>query len=408
MVFAKDPQLGKDVPFTIRRHWENIDNCGTHGDVFAREIMVDALVAGHAAILVDFPATGGTQSAPDEAGAIRPYWVPIQKENILSWRTTLEEGRSVLTQVVLKESTVVPDGLYGEKKIDRFRIFNRNKRIVEDGSELLSITFRLVEIEGDALTEVASGVYTNQDEIPIAEVPTSGRLGIFESTPPLADIAHLNVSHYQQSSDHSYALFMSAVPILVRIGATAGEGTEAIVGANAAMDLPKDADLKYVTPPAAALDAAKENMETVVSTIGSLGLAMLAPQKRAAETAEAKRLDKAGSDSALAATARALQDALERALGFHAKYLRLPGGGSITINRDFGMSLMEPAVLNGIASLVREGFPHRVALQMMQLGGRIPEDLDLDLLEAEWIGSQEASREIANVNSNNPPNLGAA
>src|SRR5262245_10017183 len=59
LVFAKDPQLGTDVPARIVVDAENIDLAGTHLDVFAREIFADAQVAGHAAILVDFPRTDG-------------------------------------------------------------------------------------------------------------------------------------------------------------------------------------------------------------------------------------------------------------------------------------------------------------------------------------------------------------
>jgi hypothetical protein len=86
MVARRDVVLGDDVPKSIKDDWENIDNAGTHGDVFAREILQDSLVTGHAAILVDFPKTGGGQTAADEMRGsslpIRPYWVPIAKENI--------------------------------------------------------------------------------------------------------------------------------------------------------------------------------------------------------------------------------------------------------------------------------------------------------------------------------------
>jgi hypothetical protein len=138
-VFRKDPALGDDVPPVIVEHWENIDNAGTHGDVFCRELLQDVLAAGHAAILVDFPKTDGNLSAGEEADLkIRPYWVPIQKENIYSWRSELVSGRRVLSQVVIRECTTEPDGEFGEKEVERYRVLYRQEGIVG---------FRLLEVQ---------------------------------------------------------------------------------------------------------------------------------------------------------------------------------------------------------------------------------------------------------------------
>jgi hypothetical protein len=392
-VFAVDPKLGKDVPQQIVKHWENIDNAGTHGDVFARELMQDAMVAGHNAILVEYPRTDGKQTLADEM-TLRPYWVPIRKEDVISWRETVEDGRTIPSQVVLRECVLVPAGEFGEAVQERYRVLYRERQQSEEGGSSVVVGWRLLEVTKDQKVNlVDKGIYGNQDQIPIAEVPTSGRTGFFESVPPLLDVAHLNLKHYRADSDNSYALHMSAVPILVRIGGNTGDETpsELVVGPNAGLDLPTNADLKFVTPPSSALDAAARAISQIVSDIGSLSLAMLAPQKRTAETAEAKRLDKAGSDSALAVTARGLQDALEQALHFHAKYLKLEDGGSVSINRDFQNSLMEPAVMTAIANLIKTGLPVGVALQMLQQGGRIPEDANLEILEMEW-GANEAAR----------------
>src|SRR5262249_31825157 len=67
MVCRNDPKLADSVPETIRGReatdgeaaaegqWENIDNAGTHGSVFCKEVFSDAMRDGHAAILVDMP-----------------------------------------------------------------------------------------------------------------------------------------------------------------------------------------------------------------------------------------------------------------------------------------------------------------------------------------------------------------
>ena len=144
--------------------------------------------------------------------------------------------------------------------------------------------------------------------------------------------------------------------------------------------------MEYVSHDGAALGEAKAALDDLKADMGTLGLAMLAPQKRTAETAESKRLDKSTSDSALSVTARALQDGIENARGFHAKYLRgTPEGGSITINRDFEGLLLEAPVMAAFAALVKAGFPPRPVLLALQRGGRIEADADIDQLEMEWM-----------------------
>ena len=92
MVFRKDPTLGEDVPEVMRLHTENVDYAGTHLDVFTRSLFEDGLEAGHAGILVDAPSVqaldGRTLTDAEESVlGVRPYWIPIRKEQIIGWRT---------------------------------------------------------------------------------------------------------------------------------------------------------------------------------------------------------------------------------------------------------------------------------------------------------------------------------
>ena len=36
---------------------------------------------------------------------LRPYWVHVLKENVLSWRTAREAGHTVLQQIVIRETS---------------------------------------------------------------------------------------------------------------------------------------------------------------------------------------------------------------------------------------------------------------------------------------------------------------
>lgn len=390
LVFRKDPVLGDDVPAQIQEHWENIDLAGTHGDVFARDLLADALTAGHNAILVDYPDTGGVALTLADEAPLRPYWVPILKDNILSWRTEQIQGRTVLIQAVLKECTYVPAGEFGEKEQTRYRVLYL---------DALGPAWRLLEIvDNKRVVLVGEGRFSNQVEIPLAEIPTSGKRDILDSDPPLLDLAYLNLAHYQQQSDYFHSIHKTCVPVLFGAGITNrdadGNVTELVVGPNTAiMDPNPEASLQYVSHSGEALGSCKAALDDLKSDMATLGLSMLASEKRVAETAEAKRLDKATSDSALAVAARGLQDGIERALGFHARYLLQPLGGSIEINRDFEGLSMDAATMNAYASLIAQGLPWDVVIPELQLGGRIPEDVDPEELSLQMAAEQAAKEE---------------
>lgn len=396
LIFRKDPELSEDVPEiiagtdTLEGHWENIDLAGTHGDVFLREIESDAMTAGHAAILVDFPNTGGKLRRDQEQSmGIRPWWVPIKKEQIKSWRTAVVNGHTVLTQIVIEEPAWVADGAFGEKRDVTYRVLRRD--------EMGNVSFQVLRITKNKQVVVeAEGPILNQTEIPIAEITTSGRRSMFESDPPLLDIAYLNISHYQTTSDYATAIHKTNVPIFCTYGLNLtdenGQQMDLVVGPNAGINFRNsDGRAEYVSHSGQALGATRDALQDIQNDIGTLGLAMLAPQKRSAETAQAKRLDKSQSDSALSVDARALQDGVENALKFHANYLRLPVGGSVTINRDFEGLLMEAPVMTAYAALVRDaGFPPHLVLEALKQGGRIPEDVDLEEVEMEMMANEAA------------------
>ena len=397
-IFRRDPVLGDDVPPVIVDHCENIDLAGTHFDVFARDISEDAVTAGHAAIFVEYPQTGGTQSAADEANAIRPYWVPIKKDDMVSWRTVVEHGRIILSQLVLRECTMVAYGAFGEKEQTRYRVLYR-----ERAGTNITVGFKLLQINADkSVSTIDEGLYPTQIEIPVSEVVTSGRKGLFESDPPLVDLAYLNIAHYQQWSDYATSIHKTCVPLLATVGIDQqAEGQAAlVVGPNSVINLPIGGDLKYVAHTGAALNECKIALDDLKSDMGTLGLSMLAPSKRTAETAQAKRLDKATEDSAMAVMARGLQDGLERALGFHARYLKLESGGSVDVNREFDEQTMQADMLLAWSTAVKDaGVPPRLMAEAMQDGGLIGPDEDIEIVGEEMAANSAAAADLKAANA---------
>lgn len=403
LIFRIDPVLGDDVPSQIVEHWENLNLEGTHGDVFVRELAIDAQTVGHAAIFVEFPQTGGANLTRDGRDPVtgevvvenaRPYWIGIQKEDMMSWRTENIGGVQTLTQLVLRERNWIPKGEFLSVKEVRYRVLSRDPSGVV-GWRLLAVT------PENAVVELKNGIYPTQTEIPISEIKTSGSVSMFVSDPPLLDFSYINIAHYQKWSDYGYADHMTNVPFLFGKGIPESRDEdgnvvdEIVIGANdAVMTAAPDADMKYVSHDGSSLGASKDLLDDLKADMGVMGLSMLMTPTRMAEKPESLRLKKSSSESSLSVSARALQDGVENALQFHANYVGLDKGGSIEINRDFEGLLMEADVMGSFAQLVQAGMPPELVIRALQKGGRIPEDADVDALTIEWLMGQATQEQL--------------
>jgi len=370
MVFRTSPELGEDVPKVIENHWENIDKEGNHGEVFLKTVFADALEAGHNAIFVDYPAIANPDRvtrAEERVRDLRPYWVHVRKEDILNFRTSRGPGgERRLDQITLRFRTHEQDGTFGDKPVVRYRVYQRI-----DGT----VRWEIWQEGEDKMPRPTDerGVILKQDRIPIVFI-YGRQTGFGESTPPLLDLANLNLLHYQTNADYFHAMHIACVPVPVAIGMQEGA---LVVGPNASLSLPPGGDFKYVETSGAALAAARTALEDLEGQMAVMGLSLLQGEKRAAETAEAKRLDKSEKDSALSTAARALQDGVEQALLFHAGYLGEPNGGSITINQDFMAEAMSPDQVRALSDAVAKG---QLSLETMwtklQEGEWLPDDFD--------------------------------
>jgi hypothetical protein len=371
MVFRQDPELGEDVPAKIAQDLEDVDLAGTHVDPFMRSIFEDALEAGHAAILVDAPQSDGPapNAAVEAAMGLRPYWVHIKKDDILSWRTSRVNGAVVLDQAVIREVVYEPDGEFGEKKVTRFKVYRRADPVT---------WIEYQKTDGEEVTQVATGVIANVSEIPLCPVYTD-KTGVLESDPPLLALAYTNVAHYQVQSDHLTALHKASVPIPVLVGVDVKAAIP--VGPNVGVKVPTDGDFKYVETTGAALGATADQITKFETQMAREGMSMLQHETRAAETAEAKRIDKSEQDSTLAVAARSLQDAIEQALGFHAQMRGLGDkGGQVVVNRDFERLTLDAQQVDAYSKLVAIGQLSLDTLwSVLAEGGVLPDNFDPDV-----------------------------
>ena len=101
-----------------------------------------------------------------------------------------------------------------------------------------------------------------------------------------------------------------------------------------------------------------------------MGLSFLSRQTRAAETAEAKRLDAAAEDATLATAGQAIEDAVNQAWADAAWYLGLtPDAASVvTLNRDYERAVLSPQMVQAVGALIAGGMPVKRAVDILIAG----------------------------------------
>lgn len=372
MVFRKEPKLSDDVPPPIVGLWENIDNTGTHGAVFAKEAFASAMKYGHGLIYVDMPPPlgPGATLADERLANRRPYWVFYEADQIVNWRYESINGQSVLTLLVLEEESTEPDGLYGEEEVCRYRV-------LRPGSWQL---YREIESIGGKVEYVleAEGV-TPLSVIPVAPI-YARRTGNLTSKPFLLDLAMLNLTHYQKYSDYSTYLHIASRPVLWFRGRNQAKPLEPI-GPYTFFDVDQDnGHVDFAETTGAALSAARTDLEDLKTQMAILGLSLLAGPSPQPTTATEQLISKVQSDSDLATAARSLKDALEQCLLLTAVYLGLPEGGSIELESMADGLFLQPADLQAYSAMVANG---QLSLETMwavlERAGRLPEDFDPEL-----------------------------
>lgn len=400
MVFRKEPKLLEDVPLPIRGqeeaegqaaiegHWENIDNAGTHGAVFAKELFDHALRDGHAVIFVDMPPPlpPGATLADEKRSGRRPYWIEYKAEQIINWRTRNVGGKTVLDLIVFRECTQESDGEYGQKEVTRYRVLRAPGAIYSNEltgavESYATASWELFEeVEGqDNNTELirVGGGAINLPEIPV--VPIYGkRTGYLTSQPPLIDVALINLAHYQKYSDFSIYLHLCK-PVLWFRGRDTNVKIEPI-GPYTSFDVKENGTVEFAEPTGAALEACSADIKDLEARMAVLGLALVqGGNKEQATTATEEILDHVREDSDLATAARSLKDGLERALKFHAQYLDASAttGGSVELGATIEELALPAQELTAYSNMVAaKQLSLETLWSVMARAGKLPADFD--------------------------------
>jgi len=326
--FSKPLTVGDDVPARIKGWLDDVDLQGRNMHTFASTVFQTAMAYGGSGILVEYPVvrqvTTQVLSQADEAAMqLRPYLVEIKPSQLLGWRVVRVNGAWALAQLRFKECVTEPDGPYGEKEIEQIRV-------------LMPKTWEIHrQNEKDEWVLFDSGVNT-LGAVPYVPIYTD-RDEFMVSCPPLLELAHLNVKHWQSDSDQTNILHVARVPILAALGVE--DTYELVVGAQAATKLPAGADLKYVEHTGAAIEAGRQDIKDLEERMRQTGaeLLVLAPGQ---VTASQVISEDATTKCLLQSYVEQFEDSLDTTLGFMALWAKEAGGGHVELFKDFGAATL--------------------------------------------------------------------
>lgn len=363
-MLTRKPVRLDDVSDQIREQLFDVDLQGNDLQTWLYNTSRICIRYGHVGVLVDAPKSGDNG---------RPYWITYTPRDILGWRTEMADGQQKLTQLRLFEKVLIPDGLYGEKQVEQVRVLTPG-------------AFEIFQKDQKGDFRVVDEGTTSLSDIPFS-VAYSNRVGVLESFPPLADIAELNLQHYQVQSDLGNQLHISAVPMLALFGFPAA-AEEISAGPGEALALPEGASASYIEPAGNSYDAQFRRLDQIALQINELGLAAVMGAKLSAETAESKRIDRSQGDSTMMVVAQQMQDMIDNCLRFHADYLQESQAGSSLVNRDFMGARLEPQEIQALLQLYTAGtVTQETLLLQLEAGEVLGDDFDVEAeLEATQAG----------------------
>ena len=337
-VFSKAVKGAESYPGDVSKWAENIDRNGRNLDTFAREVFRDGMRKGISYILADSPPIpAGTTLEDQRKNELRPYLIHIKAENLIGYKMDKLNGVNVLTQIRYREwiTRDATDG-FNQIEVERIRVIEPNAYYVYESTGGDKPSWMLVESGPMALGRIALSVfYTNQE-------------AFMESIPPLDDLAHLNVSHWQSSSDQRQILHFARVPMLFGKGLATREGSDDItVSASTIIKGPVDSDLKFVEHSGAAIDAGRQEILDIETRMEIYGLELLIKKPGGAESATGRVLDSGEQNSPLQEMALMLQDCLENAFKDLCAFqdLKIPTDSALIVNTDFGLAFAANAML---------------------------------------------------------------
>lgn len=361
MVFRKSPE--HVLPAQLEALLENLDGAGNSAEQLAKDAMKGMLETRRHLFLVDYPSASEGLDAETEARlGLRPIVAQYTAEALINWRFEVVSGTNRLVLAVLREQINNSADEFGHDYACQYRVLR-----LRDGI----YTQAMYDDSGDQICEefaprMAGG-------IPFDHIPLHGVRQL--ETPPLYDIAKVNIAHYRNIADLEDAAYVVGQPMVhVDTGDTGATewlelnpagiefgSRKGVVTKGGGIELVQAAENNLIRQ-------AKLDKENEMVMLG----AQLIIRGGQAETAEAARIRAGAEASVLDMLTNDLSEDMEAALEDMARFMGLQVEGiEYQLSTDFFESGLSPQDLSAILQAKTLGVVARYDVRQMIRAGRI-------------------------------------
>ncbi len=376
-VFRDAVSVSEDTDEDVKEWLQDIDKKGNDVTVFLSEFLGHGIHEGINHFLVEYPRSPGKTRAEHKAAGARPYLVKVQPGQAIGWR--FEDNK--LVQLRIKETVTKKDGLYGEKSVERIRLYEPGSwEVQEETKKGWAVA---IDDDGDEMKGT-----TNLTIIPLVSIVLGKKITEMTVRPPLIPLTDLSCTHWQSSSDQRNILHYAR--LVTWFGKMIEEDEEGKVSMGANRLVRSDdpsGDLKVVEHSGAAIEAGRQDLEDLKSEMALFGLSLLL-SKDGAVTATEKGIDTAENASALSLWVRALNSAMQQMMVIFGMYMGTEVSGTVKANDDFSGFIRseDPALL--LACYEAGLLSREVVIDELKRRGVINQELDLKDLLAQLVDDQ--------------------
>lgn len=380
-VFAEPIQLGENVPDALREFAKDVDLEGSRLDVWAQAFFSLAMQYGLSHALVDYPRVDAEQvktKADEKATGARPYVTMLNPRQVIGWKSKMVGGKVQLTALRIKEVVVEDGDDFGQTKVEQIRLLTPGQ---------VQIYRKATGDNVQANWVLHEEWQTSRKDITLVTLYTK-RTGFMCGSPPLLNMALLNVKHWQSQSEQDNILHVARVPILTVFGLE--EGQELVIGSSSATQFSdrQKQGLEYVEHTGTSIASGKESLTDLVEQMRQAGAKLLRTDNTSTKSVDQTSEEKMQEQSPLYTMATSLEDAIDNILQIMAEYIGESEGGNVDVRTELDVESKEfdpPAAL-AIQSLRQGGDIRRVdAIKSLQKLNIIDADADPDVVLSELL-----------------------
>jgi hypothetical protein len=298
-------------------------------------------------------------------------------ESIINWKTGRINNVEQLTLVVLEEENEIAVDEFeskcepqwrvldlGDGGIYRQRVFRKDKR-----GEFILVDEVYPKINGRPLNKIPFEFFGVRDNSPCVDKP------------PLLDLVDVNLSHYRTTADYEHGLHFTGLPTPVVTGYYSDDKSASLrIGSGTAWLLP-DPQSKafYLEFTGQGLGELREALRSKEAMMATLGARILAPEKRAAESAQTANIHRSSENSVLASIAQSISIGLTHVMEYLRDWSGVTGDVKVELNRDFIPNSMTAQDLDSLVKAWQSGsISHQTLFDNLVAGDIIMQDVSFD------------------------------